>query len=335
MSKVKAAFCNNNSLSDGITSKIWGDGRWERLIELTNMYPVRINKENFTEHIDSIREIEVMFSCWGMPQFTKEQIEEFTSLKAIFYASGSVKQFAAEYLKREIKVMSSWQANAIPVAEFTLAQILLSAKGYWLNSLQCKESRKNSGAFRGGGIYNQSVALLGCGSIARYLIRLLKPFNFDIYVVDPYLAKVEAAKLGVEIISIEQAFQKANIISNHLPNLPNLKNIINENLLDSMSENAVFINTGRGAQLDHYALIKVFKEREDLTALLDVTDPEPLAADSALFDMPNIRISSHIAGSIGNEVVRMADYAIEDFIRWNSGQKMFYEIKFEDLDKMA
>lgn len=73
-----------------------------------------------------------LFSTWGMPALGKEQIRAyFPSLKAVFYAAGSVQGFAREYLEAGVQVFSAWAANAVPVAEFTVAQILLAGKGYF------------------------------------------------------------------------------------------------------------------------------------------------------------------------------------------------------------
>ena len=83
--------------------------------------------------------------------------------------------------------------------------------------------------------------------------------------------------------------------------------MLNAALFRSMRPGATFINTGRGAQVNESDMAAVFGARPDLTALLDVTWPEPPEAGSPLYTLPNVHLSSHIAGSLGNEVVRMAD----------------------------
>lgn len=106
--------------------------------------------------------------------------------------------------------------------------------------------------------------------------------------------------------------------------------------LSSMSHDATFINTGRGRTVNPEELAFVFSTRSDLTALLDVTDPEePLPRRSPLWALPNIHITNHIAGSKRNEVGRMADMAIEEFERWSRGVPLRYSVEFETLQKMA
>ena len=90
-----------------------------------------------------------------------------------------------------------------------------------------------------------------------------------------------------------------------------------------MPANASFINTGRGETVNHDDLVKVFRKRQDLTALLDVTDPaEPLPPESPLWSLPNVQISSHIAGAKGDEVGRVADFTIDEFERWRRGEPL-------------
>jgi phosphoglycerate dehydrogenase-like enzyme len=102
-----------------------------------------------------------------------------------------------------------------------------------------------------------------------------------------------------------------------------------------MQQGATFINTGRGQQINEQELIEVLKERPDLYALLDVTWPEPPPDGSPLYTLANVKLSSHIAGSIGNEVVRMADLVIEEFLCWQAGLPLQHEVTLDMLERMA
>ena len=73
-----------------------------------------------------------IFSTWGMPKFTEEEISVcFPSLECIFYAAGTVQAFARPFLQRGVRIVSAWAANAVPVAEVTVSQIILANKGYF------------------------------------------------------------------------------------------------------------------------------------------------------------------------------------------------------------
>lgn len=330
---TKTAFICN---APGTIDRVYAEGRKEQVSSISDLYPTVITAENFQDHVEALGNLEAAFSTWGMLNLTEEQLDLLPSLKAIFYAAGSVKGFAEPFLKRGIIVVSGWGANGVPVAEFTLAQILLSNKGYFRNTQAHISREARDEAFRGVGNFGETVAILGAGMIGRTLIRLLKPFNLNVIVWDPFLTNEQAVKLGVEkVSSLDEAFQLGLVVSNHLANLPDTQGLLTAELFSSMRENATFINTGRGATVVEADMVRIFSERDDLTAFLDVTHPEPPVSGSPLYTMPNVHLTSHIAGSMGDEVVRMADYMIEEFQAWENGQPMRYSITLDMLSNLA
>jgi len=260
-----------------------------------------------------------------------------TKLRAVFYAAGSVKGFAQPLLAHGVRVVSGWGANAVPVAEFTMAQILLSCKGYFRDTQDCRDyaQRRAGRVDRGPGIFDTMIGLVGAGMVGRKVIELLKPFALKVLVYDPYLGAAEAAELGVELVSLEVLFERSLVVSNHLPNIDATQGLLHQGLFERLSRNATFINTGRGAQVDEVGLIKVCQQRQDITALLDVTLPEPPEEGSPFYSLPNVQLSSHIAGSKDREVVRMADYMIEEFLAWQRGEPLRYEVTASMLERLA
>ena len=93
-----------------------------------------------------------------------------------------------------------------------------------------------------------------------------------------------------------------------------------------MRPGAVFINTGRGLQVNEQELISVLQQRPDLTALLDVTKPEPPQAGSLLYSLPNVQLTSHIAGALNNETRRLVQCVLDEFQRWLQHQPLRYAI---------
>lgn len=154
-------------------------------------------------------------------------------------------------------------------------------------------------------------------------------------VFDPFLSVENAAKLGVEKVTLEEAFACGQVVSNHLANVPETKGLLRTHHFHAMPKNAVFLNTGRGATVMESDLVNVLEQRPDLTALLDVTDPEPPLVDSAFYRLPNVFLSSHIAGSIGGEVNRIADTVIDEFLAWQHGKPLRYAVTLEMLTTMA
>jgi len=342
MKKTKTAIMDEPGImSRGVIDYVYGSERIEKIKSAADVHPVMITAENLESQLPEMKDIEVIFSSWGMLNLTPEQLECLPKLKAVFYAAGSVNGFAAPFLERGITVCSAVEANAIPVAEFCLAQILLACKGYFANTQICRQGPWSSsgGMLFGRGVYGETVALIGIGSVCRHLLKLLKSFNLRVIAESDYLPKLpweESEALGIsKLVSIEEAFKDAYVISNHLPDKPHNKKVIKQEHFESMRHGAVFINTGRGAQIDEAGMIIALKNRPDITALLDVQHPEPPVAGSELYTLPNVHLSSHIAGSLNDEVHRMADYMIEDFMRWQDGKPLKYAVNPQQLVNRA
>ncbi len=333
---IKAAFFNDTGAAGETIEKIYGPDRIKEISRLTDLYPAVVGSANIETHLPKVQDVQVIFSTWSMLPLTEAQLDRLPNLKAVFYAAGTVKYFAIPLLKRGIVVMSGAAANAVPVAEFTVGQILLANKGYFRNT---REYRQRGGdylqAFRGRGNYDSSVAILGAGQIGRKVIELLRPYHLRVLVYDQFLGGEEIAALGAEKVGLAEAFARGDIVSNHLADLPATHGTITGDLLSSMPPNAAFINTGRGRTVNHDELIAVFRARPDLFALLDVTDPEPLPPGAPLWSLPNAQISGHIAGTIGGEVARVADFAIDEFKRWSAGEPLRYSVTLEALERMA
>lgn len=284
-------------------------------------------------------DVEAIFGTWGIPPLSEDELEKwFPNLRVLFYAAGSVKNFATPFLNRGVKVTSAYAANAIPVAEYTVAQIILAAKGFFASSPlyssgKIKEARSVASAYPGN--FDIKIGLIGAGMVGKAVCRLLKAYNMDILVYDPYLSDEDAAELGVQKASLEEIFTDCIVVSNHVPNIPSTRGMFSYELFSRMLPNATFINTGRGAQVVEDDLIRILSERPDIIALLDVTDPEPPHTSSPFFTLPNAILTPHIAGSSGRETFRMGDYMLAEFRRFAAGEPLMYEITAEMLPTLA
>jgi len=297
------------------------------------------SKKDVSDTPEAFKDVETVFSTWGMPVFTEDEIRRYLpSLKCIFYGAGSVQSFARPFLNCGIKVFSAWAANAVPVAEFTVAQMILANKGYFLTSrLYHEEGRlAASHAFEQClGNYGETVGIIGAGMIGRLVIRMLKQYELKVIVFDPFLSDKAAEELGAEKCELKELFERAFVVSNHLANNEQTKGMLHYGLFSRMRENAVFINTGRGAQVVEEDLVRALKERADLTALLDVTCPEPPVKDHPFYTLPNCLMTPHIAGSAGSEVARMGKYMVNEYRAYLDASPCRYEVTLKMLETMA
>ncbi|MBE6956521.1 MAG: hydroxyacid dehydrogenase [Ruminococcaceae bacterium] len=284
-------------------------------------------------------EVKYLFSTWGMPTLTEEQIRTcLPKLECVFYAAGSVQYFARPFLDLGIKVFSAWMANAVPVAEYTVAQILLANKGYYATSRMMSGGEAAPAKVLGRnypGNYGTPVGILGIGAIGELVCEMLKPFNLKVLAYSRSLTEERAAALGAEKADIDTIFRTCQVVSNHIADNEKTKGIFGREQFASMLPNATFLNTGRGAQVQEDALAEVLAQRPDLTAVLDVTFPEPPLPESPFYKLDNCVLTPHIAGSSGNEVHRMAQYMLEEFASHLKSEPCKYEVTIPMLERMA
>ncbi|UDQ98242.1 NAD(P)-dependent oxidoreductase [Lentisphaerota bacterium WC36G] len=322
--KKKVAFFNNDAKIN--LPKVFGDKGVAKIHELCDVYDEVVSNDNFAEHIDKIQDVEVIFSTWGMPVFAQEEADRLPNLKLILYAAGATRDFRFPFVNNGVTVCSATAANAIPVAEYCVSQIVLAATGFFKNIIDCRDSRKmhSHTAHIGRGCYGARVALLGNGTISQLVHGMLeKDYCLDVVVIP--------SRPEQRTMSLEEAFATSYVVSNHFPDRDDNVHVFNKELFESIPENGTFINTGRGRQVNEDDLIEVCKKRQDLIALLDVQHPEPPVEGSELYSLDNIYLTSHIAGSKNDETCRMADYMIEEFIRWENGEELKYVVAPDQL----
>ena len=310
----------------------------ERLAALGELYGPVLSKATLEKHKRFTCDCEAIFSTWGMAPLSTQEIQTyFPNLRAVFYAAGTVQYFARPFLERGVEVFSAWQANAVPVAEFTFAQIVLAAKGYFQSAGRCKKGYWSAQhmAQRHPGNYRLQVGIVGVGSIGSLVCERLKTIDCEALAYDPYLSEERARALGVRLVSLPELFSSCDVISNHLANKEELAGIFHYELLSRMKPNATFINTGRGRQVVEKDLARALREEPGRAALLDVLTKEPYAPWNPLMRRKNAFLTPHIAGSMGREVWRMAEYMIEEFGRWSAGGQTHYGVTLQMLETMA
>ena len=319
--------------------KVYDKNTVGELSRLTEIGEKIYTKSDILREPSRFSDAELIFSTWGMPEFTEEEIKScFPSLKCVFYGAGTVQKFARPFLNCGVKIFSAWAANAVPVAEMAVAQIILSNKGYFLTHRLYHEkgNRAARDAFKKcNGNYGETVGIIGAGMIGKLVIQMLKQYNLKVIVFDPFLPEEKAVELGVEKCELAELFERAFVVSNHLANNAQTKGMLHYDHFHRMRENAVFINTGRGAQVVEEDLVRVLRERPDLTALLDVTYPEPPVEGHPFYTLPNCLLTPHIAGSAGDEVARMGEYMLTECRAYLSGELCHYEVTEKMLETMA
>lgn len=310
--------------------KIYGPDEHRDIESLVDIYAPLQTRESVKAEPSVLHDAEFIFSGWGMPETDKDFLDAAPNLKVVFYGSGTIKYFIRDvFWERGIRITSAYAANGVPVAEYTLSQILFCLKRGWYYARTIKLGGRYIPHEPVPGAYGSVVGIISLGMIGRYVCELLKSFDVRVIAYDPFATRETAASLNVELCSLDDVFKRADVVSLHTPWLKETENMITGEHLMSMKQGAAFINTSRGAVVREGEMIDALQRRPDLQAVLDVTWPEPPVPGSPLYTLPNVILTPHIAGSMSNECGRMGRYMVEELRRYLAGEPMRWEISRE------
>ncbi|HET6708848.1 hydroxyacid dehydrogenase [Amycolatopsis sp.] len=269
-----------------------------------------------------LAEVEVLITSWGCPPLDEAVLRAAPNLRAVLHAAGSVRDHVgAAVFDRGLLVTTAADANAEPVAQYTLGAILWAFKKVPFLAADARKSREDWGyRDRRGELSgrDRTVVLVGFSRVGRRVAALLRLLDLArVVVVDPVADPAEIRAAGAEPVSLAEALPQADVLSLHAPSLPETRHMIGAAELAALPPGAVLINTARGALVDTAALEHACAD--GLHAVLDVTEPEPLPAGSPLYDLPNVVLTPHVAGSLGSETRRMSAEALGELERYAAG----------------
>lgn len=309
--------------------------RLRRCCALPHPEPVR----HYEQLAQLAPQVEILVTSWGCAPITQEVLDRLPALKLIAHLAGSVKGFIdGSAWARGIQVTNAVAANAVPVAEYTLAAILFANK----RVLQLRDFYRRHHENRAPwtkeapnvGNYRKRIGIIGASSVGRKLIELLTPFDLERLVYDPYIGADEARALGVTRVDLPTLLRTADVVTLHAPLLADTHHMLGAREFAQMRDGATFINTARGALIDQAALEQeLISGRID--AILDTTEPEVLPAGSPLYRLPNVFLTPHIAGSLGSEVQRLADYIVTEIESFVAQRPLRFAVQFDTLPHLA
>lgn len=307
------------------------DARRDRLAGL-----VRLGEPIWLPELDSarararLRDVEVLVTSWGAPALTADRLRHAPALRAVFHSAGSVRPLVtAEVWRRGIVLASAADANAIPVAEYTLAAIVFAGKKVPFIAADPVAALQGWGDPAGYGNlsnYRRTVGVVGFSRVGRRVVRLLHHLDSTVCLVaDPHADPDEVARAGGSLVELPELLSRSEILTLHAPELPSTRQMIGAAELARLPDQATVVNTARGSLIDSAALAAECRSGR-LFAILDVTDPEPLPPGDPLRSVPNVMITPHLAGSLGTEILRLTDHILDELGRWTAGEPLRAEI---------
>jgi phosphoglycerate dehydrogenase-like enzyme len=321
-------------LSEHARELIYGPDEVADIAALLDLYAPPQTRESVKENPSVLAEAEVLLSGWGAPVIDAAFLETAPRLRAFFYGAGATGGLVhPAAFARGVVVVSAADANAVPVAEYSVGAILLGLK----QAFRYQREIREAGAYPRpkppvAGAYGSLVGLVSLGAIGRLVVERLRAAAPDVRVLayDPFLPPSAAASLGVALSpSLDDLFRRADVVSVHTPWLPETEGMIRGAHIAAMKDGATLINTARGAVIAEAEMAATLEARPDLTALLDVTFPEPPPPGSPLYRLPNVLLTPHIAGSVGTECRRMGRLIVDELGRWLRGEPLRHEVRPE------
>ncbi|MFC7876293.1 hydroxyacid dehydrogenase [Isoptericola sp. NPDC057391] len=305
-----------------LVERIFGPDGLERLRAVVDLDPDVVVEVASAAARGRLAEAELLVAGWGAPPVPAGLVPR---LRAVAYAGGVARTCVADpaaLAARGVTASNARAANAVPVAEYALAMILLANKKAHAAERAYRDRRVAPDVERlltGAGNFRRTVGIVGASLVGRRVVELLRPFDLEVLLYSPELAPGPVPGLpGARAADLDEVAARSDVLSLHQPLTPATAGQIDARVLGLMPDGATLINTARGGVVDGEALLaELCTGRID--AVLDVTDPEPLPPDSALWSLPNVVLTPHLAGSTGTELRRIGDSVVAEVERFARG----------------
>jgi phosphoglycerate dehydrogenase-like enzyme len=275
---------------------------------------------------------DVVITGTGTAKLDDDVLDAAPRLRAIVHAAGTVRPIVdIDVYDRGIRISSQAPTNALPVAEYTVAMILLELKGVLAIQDAYRSARAEvdvDAILADRGNYDRRVGVVSASSIGRRVIELLRPFDLELVVHDPYLTEDDARGLGACALDLPTLLRTSDLISLHTPLLHETVGMIGRPELAMLRDGAVLVNTARGALIDQDALIAELHTGR-IRAVIDVTDPEVPEPESPLWNLENLVLTPHVAGSRGREQRRIGEGVVSEVERLTRGEPLRFEVPRE------
>lgn len=204
-----------------------------------------------------------------------------------------------------VVVMNTPFGNSITTAEHAIAMMMALARQIPQANASTHAGKWEKSKFMGVELTGKTLGLVGCGNIGSIAAERALGLKMKVVAYDPFLAVERAADLGIQKVTLEELFEKADFITLHTPLTPQTKNIINAEAFTKMKDGVRIINCARGGLIDETALREALDSGKVAGAALDVFEEEP-AKENQLFGYENVICTPHLGASTGEAQVNVA-----------------------------
>ncbi|MBQ8591368.1 MAG: 2-hydroxyacid dehydrogenase [Lachnospiraceae bacterium] len=221
------------------------------------------------------------------------------------------------------------------VAEHAMGMLLMLNRKLHKACYRVKEYNFSLNGLMGFDLYGKTVGIIGTGKIGRTFSNICNGFGMRVLGYDLYPAK----DTGIEYVSLEEIYEKSDIISLHCPLTKDNYYMINKDTISSMKTGVYIINTSRGSLIDSEALMEALKNGKVGAAALDVYEEESdlffednsdtIIQDdilARLISMPNVLVTSHQAFLTREALQNIAEVTLDNLDAYFAGEEMVNEV---------
>lgn len=250
------------------------------------------------------------------------------NLKVIGRAGAGVDNIdTVEATKRGIIVMNTPGGNTMAATEHTIAMMLSGLRNISKANASMIKGEWNRKAFLGHEIYQKTIGVIGLGKIGREVATRLKAFGAKIIGYDPILTSDAAARIGVKLVDLNDIFEKADIITMHVPKMAETMNMINTETINKCKDGVVFINCARGGIINEADLLDALERGKVGMAAVDVWSSEP-PADFKLAQHPRVLSTPHLGASTQEAQEKVAEQIMEQMLDFFNNNVARHAINF-------
>ena len=312
--------------------EVFADWSWFAC-EGGGIYAAQEDPQQATAMAERLGGADALVVCHGAPRLTAELMDKAPRLRIVGELEGD--RFAARIdldaaWQRGIRAVDTTNGSSYPVSEWALALILISLKqaGAHFRRIIGGDTARDSAlvAKMGGVLKGKRVGLIGCGHMGRRLIKLLEPFENEIWVHDPYLPREMAEVVGFVQTTLDNVLSQCDVVVCLAPHTPATEGMLAAREFGLLQSGAVFVNVSRGKVVDSQALIDRLK-KGDIAAGIEAFDPEPFPSDSEILQLENAFLSPHF-GAITGEEGRPEFFGlmVDELQRFFHGHETWYDL---------
>ncbi len=246
---------------------------------------------------------------------TEDIIEAADRLKVIARAGiGLDNVDIAAASKRGIVVMNTPEGNVITTAEHAIAMLLALSRNIPQAAASIREGKWEKKRFRGKEVFNKTLGIIGVGRIGRVVVDRAKGLKMNVVAYDPYISMQSIEKMGIEAVSLDDLYARADYVTVHTPMTQETRNIINASAFQKMKKGVFVINCARGGIVDEAALYDAIQAGIVAGAALDVFVKEP-PKGNPLLTLDKVIATPHLGASTDeaqeNVALAVADQVID------------------------